>query len=207
MASSFTFSAPANTDVWKKPPSHDVFTAPYKSLSKNAFSKFLSASLTFTATYTHQFDQAGIVLILTHPSSSSSPATPSNTTTTTTTRKWIKAGVELFNGQPRLSTVCCDNWADWSVANASSARDVQAGATAVTVLVERLDAHDGSCLWVYRVDGEERVPMREICWPYGENGGQDWELEVGALVARPSKDAGDELEARFEGVEVKWDTA
>lgn len=24
--STFTFSAPANTDVWKKPPSHDVFT-------------------------------------------------------------------------------------------------------------------------------------------------------------------------------------
>ncbi|TFB04957.1 Uncharacterized protein CCMA1212_003201 [Trichoderma ghanense] len=191
---SFTVSAPANTDVWKKPPSHDVFTAPYKSLSKNPFPKFLSATLTFTATYTHQFDQAGILLLFTHPSSSSP-------------RKWIKAGIEHFNSSPRLSTVCCDNYADWSVADVSSAPDIQAGRRAVTILVERLDAHDGSCLWVYRVDGEDKTPMREICWPYGENGGEGWELEVGALVARPSKDAEDELEVRFEGIEVKWDDA
>ncbi|KAL7810848.1 hypothetical protein V8C26DRAFT_409537 [Trichoderma gracile] len=193
---SFALSAPANTDVWKKPPSHDVFTAPYQSLSKDPFPKFRSASLTFTATYTHQFDQAGILLLFTHPSSPS----PS--------RKWIKAGIEHFNGSPRLSTVCCDNWADWSVADvSSSAADIQAGAKPVTILVERLDAHDGSCLWVYRVEGEEKTPMREICWPYGDNGGQGWELEVGALVARPSKDAKNELEVRFEGVEVKWDEA
>ncbi|KAL7821210.1 hypothetical protein V8C44DRAFT_313871 [Trichoderma aethiopicum] len=192
---SFTLSAPANTDVWKKPPSHDVFTAPYKSLSKNPFPKFLSASLTFTATYTHQFDQAGILLLLTRPSSP---------------RKWIKAGVEHFNGAPRLSTVCCDNWADWSVADissSSSSADIQAGAKAVTILVERLDAHDGSCLWVYRVEGGEKTPMREICWPYAEDGGEGWELEVGALVARPKKDTEDELEVRFEGIEVKWDDA
>ncbi|EHK24257.1 uncharacterized protein TRIVIDRAFT_31329 [Trichoderma virens Gv29-8] len=191
-ASAFTFSAPADTDVWKKPPSHDVFTAPYKSLSKNAFPQFKSASITFTSTYTHQFDQAGIVLVFTKPS---------------LPRKWIKAGVELFNGQPRLSTVCCDNWADWSVANANSAEEIQAGRKAVTILVERLDAHDGSCLWVYRVDGEEKIPMREICWPYGDNGGQGWELEIGALVARPTKDTTDDLEAKFQDFQVKWDSA
>ncbi|RFU73319.1 hypothetical protein TARUN_8947, partial [Trichoderma arundinaceum] len=111
-APAFTFSAPANTDVWKKPPSHDVFTAPpakpapYHSLSKNPFPQFKSASITFTTTYTHQYDQAGIILVFTKPSAP---------------RKWIKAGVELFDAQSRLSTVCCDNWADWSVANASPA--------------------------------------------------------------------------------------
>ncbi|KAM0464951.1 hypothetical protein ACHAPV_001942 [Trichoderma viride] len=193
--SSFTFSSPANTDVWKKPPSHDVFTAPYHSLSKNPFSQFQSASLSFTTTYTHQFDQAGLILILTKPSA---PSTP---------RKWIKTGVELFDNQSRLSTVCCDNWADWSVANASSAEDIKAGRKAVTILVERLDAHDGSCLWVYRVDGETKVPMREICWPYGEDGGKGWELEIGALVARPTKDTEDELEVKFQDFQVKWDTA
>ncbi|KAF3069458.1 Uncharacterized protein CFAM422_007340 [Trichoderma lentiforme] len=190
--STFTFSAPADTDVWKKPPSHDVFTAPYKSLSKNPFPQFKSASITFTATYTHQFDQAGIVLIFTKPS---------------LPRKWIKAGVEHFNGQPRLSTVCCDNWADWSVADAASASEIQTGRKAVTILVERLDAHDGSCLWVYRVDGEEKVPMREINWPYGDNGGQGWELEIGALIARPAKDTTDSLEAKFQDFQVKWDSA
>ncbi|EHK49240.1 uncharacterized protein TrAtP1_000138 [Trichoderma atroviride] len=193
--SSFTFSSPANTDVWKKPPSHDVFTAPYHSLSKNPFSQFQSASLTFTTTYTHQFDQAGLILVLTKPSSPS------------VARKWIKTGVELFDNQSRLSTVCCDNWADWSVANASSAEDIKAGRKAVTILVERLDAHDGSCLWVYRVDGETKVPMREICWPYGEDGGKGWELEIGALVARPTKDTEDELEVKFQDFQVKWDTA
>ncbi|KAL7921833.1 hypothetical protein ACQKWADRAFT_294563 [Trichoderma austrokoningii] len=191
-SSSFTFSSPANTDVWKKPPSHDVFTAPYRSLSRNPLPQFQSASLTFTTTYTHQFDQAGLILVLTKPSAP---------------RKWIKTGVELFDGQPRLSTVCCDNWADWSVANASAAEDIKAGHKAVTILVERLDAHDGSCLWVYRVEGETKVPMREICWPYGEDGGRGWELEIGALVARPTKDTGDELAVTFQDFQVKWDTA
>ncbi|KAL6910162.1 hypothetical protein GGI43DRAFT_389470 [Trichoderma evansii] len=190
--SSFTFSAPADTDVWKKPPSHDVFTAPYKSLAKNHFPQFKSASLTFSTTYTHQFDQAGIILVFTKPF---------------LPRKWIKAGVELFDGQSRLSTVCCDNWADWSVANASSPEDIKAGRKAVTILVERLDAHDGSCLWIYRVDGEEKIPMREICWPYGDNGGSGWELEIGALVARPTKDTKDDLEAKFQDFQVNWDSA
>ncbi|KAL7929652.1 hypothetical protein V8C35DRAFT_314891 [Trichoderma chlorosporum] len=189
-ASTFTVSAPADTDVWKKPPSHDVFTAPYKSLSKDSFPKFRSASLTFTSTYIHQFDQAGIVLVFTKPSAP---------------RKWIKAGVELFNGQPRLSTVCCDNWADWSVANANSADEIQAGRKTVTILVERLDAHDGSCLWVYCVDGDEKIPMREINWPYGDK--DAWDLEIGALVARPNKDTTDHLEAKFQNFQVKWDSA
>lgn len=60
---------------------------------------------------------------------------------------------------------------------------------------------------MYRVDGETKVPMREIGWPFGENGGRDWELEIGALVARPNKDTSDVLEARFQDFQVKWDSA
>lgn len=60
---------------------------------------------------------------------------------------------------------------------------------------------------MHRVDGETKVPMREICWPYGEDGGSGWELEIGALVARPAKDTNDELEVKFQDFQVKWDTA
>lgn len=60
---------------------------------------------------------------------------------------------------------------------------------------------------MYRVDGEEKVPMREINWPFGDNGGQGWELEIGALIARPAKDTTDSLEAKFQDFQVKWDFA
>ncbi|KJZ71356.1 hypothetical protein HIM_09239 [Hirsutella minnesotensis 3608] len=103
-SSTFTLAADPDTDIWKKPPSHDVFTAPYRTLAKRPTRSFVSASLTFSAPYAHQFDQAGLLLIFARPSA---PGTP---------RKWLKAGVELFDGLPRLSTVACDAWSDWSVA-------------------------------------------------------------------------------------------
>lgn len=49
--------------------------------------------------------------------------------------------------------------------------------------------------------------MREINWPFGDNGGQGWELEIGALIARPAKDTTDSLEAKFQDFQVKWDSA
>lgn len=120
------------------------------------------------------------------------------------TRKWIKSGVELFNGAPHLSTVCCDNWADWSIAPMPQSDRVQAGQKSVSILIEKKESPTGSCLWVYFVDGETQTPMREICWPFGEASMDDWELEVGAFVARPDKQGSDKLEAEFEAFDVKW---
>lgn len=64
---------------------------------------------------------------------------------------------------------------------------------------------NGLSLWVYYVTEEgEDVPLREICWVFGENNGEGWELEVSAAVARPNKVVKGELEAKFTDFDVQW---
>ncbi|PHH92908.1 hypothetical protein CDD83_3739 [Cordyceps sp. RAO-2017] len=190
--STFTISAEANTDIWKKPPSRDDFNAPYQTHSKRPVSSFRAATLTFTATYSQQYDQAGILLLFRNPSSSSSSSAPA---------KWIKAGIEVLDGTPRLSTVGCDNWADWSVAPAPDPAAVLAGRRPITL---RLEARSSS-LWVYHLGDGDRHPLRELCWPFGEPAADGWELEVAAVVARPAKEAPGRLEAIFADFDVEWE--
>ncbi|KPM42131.1 hypothetical protein AK830_g4386 [Neonectria ditissima] len=186
---SFTLAAGPDTDLWKKPPSWVVSTAPSRSHSSGPATSFSSASVTFTTTYVQQYDQAGILLALTHP---------------TAGRKWIKAGIEFYNGTARLSVVACDAWADWSVASAEHAEEIVSGARPVTIAVEKDSSNLGSSLWIYVVDGEAKTPLREICWVYGKDKGEDWDLEVSALVARPGKELDTELEVKFKDFDVKW---
>ncbi|KAG5958819.1 hypothetical protein E4U58_005240 [Claviceps cyperi] len=182
-----TFAADPDTDIWKKPPTHNVFSAPRRPHSKGPSLKFISATLTFIASYTHQFDQAGILFTYTNGSD----------------RKWIKSGVELFNDAPRLSTVCTDNYSDWSVSDPSEGDAIRTGCKPVTITVERMDDELGISLWVYHVDGSYRTPLREITWPYG-TAGDGWELEVSAAIARPYMNTQDKLEATFQHFDVKW---
>ncbi|GJN72556.1 hypothetical protein PLICBS_006629 [Purpureocillium lilacinum] len=225
MKTPFSIAANPDTDVWKKPPTHDVFNAPYLTHSRQPTTAFRSASLTFTSPYATQFDQAGLLLVF-HPPSSHLPFPANNIKSPTDVpahRKWIKAGVEFFDGAPRLSTVCCDNWADWSVASLptttttttttpSSAdadqalAEIVAGTRPVTITIAKETSSNGSCLWVHYVDPATgaKTPMREINWPYGEPAGPGWELEVAAAVARPAKSTTDKLEATFTEFDVKW---
>lgn len=217
-SSAFAIETAPNTDIWKKPPSHDVFTgpssslllllfkaettnqqaAPFRTHSKRPTSSFCSATLTFAANYTLQYDQAGILLIFTdrhNPGAS---------------RKWIKAGIELYDGVARLSTVCCDAWADWSVAPVPDERDVAHGRRPITLSIEKHIDASGLSLWVYHVvdadggRGKTKIPMREVCWPFGEAASEGWELEVAAAVARPAKDTKDKFEAKFDHFDVEW---
>ncbi|KAL2683267.1 hypothetical protein Neosp_007735 [[Neocosmospora] mangrovei] len=175
MESPFTVSAKPGGDIWKQPPSHDVFTA----------------TLTFTLTYTHQYDQAGLLLTLTKPGSQ---------------KKWIKTGIEYFNNHPRFATVGCDNFSDWSLAPVPEKDEasVKSGNKGATIVIEREKSVLGLCWWISRIDDAgEKVPLRQLCWPFGDDG---WEVEVGAAVARPNKDVKEELEAKFENFEVKWES-
>ena len=197
MEASFSLSAQPNTDIWKKAPSIDIFNAPYKPHTTAPLSHFRSATISFSSSYTTQFDQAGILLILTSPSSPS--------------RKWIKAGVEFFADSPRASVVCCDRYADWSVADIPSRPgfpsegDVVSGKRFVTVTVEKQASDNGAALWIYLVgqDGQ-KIPLREIAWVFEEP--DKWELQVCAAVARPAKDVDGQLEAKFKDFDVKWVT-
>ncbi|KAF4967644.1 hypothetical protein FSARC_4839 [Fusarium sarcochroum] len=196
METPFTVKAQPGGDIWKQPPKTDVFTAPFRPHSIAPLKHFISATLTFRTSYTHQYDQACLLLSFTKPASPLAP------------RKWIKTGIELYNDHPRYSTVTCDSWADWSIERVSSDLEagVKSGEKSVTVKAQKVQDDLGVCLWIYRVDENgEKTPLRQTNWVYGDDGGEGWELEVSAAVARPNKEIKEDLEAKFDKFEVEWE--
>lgn len=205
---SFTLSAGPGTDVWKKPPTTNIYNglyilmpsqevhltiaAPVHALPAKNLSEFKSAKITFSADWSEQYDQAG--LIFTFESVSG-----------TRERRWIKTGLEYYNGTPQLSTVSCDRWADWSITPLAAFEDSKS----ITVTIEKGRDGLGLGFWVYYIkqDGTKE-PLREICWVYGDDdsSGKDWNLTIGALVARPAKDAKDDLVVQFKDFDVQWST-
>ncbi|KFA65929.1 hypothetical protein S40285_02367 [Stachybotrys chlorohalonatus IBT 40285] len=187
---SFTVTAEPGTDVWRKPPSIDVFNAPTHNHSKGPMSTLLSGNLSFTAPYNTQYDQVGLLFTIAKPSA----AKP----------QWIKAGIEFYNDLPRLSVVCCESWADWSVADVGpdAAPKIQAGKQGVTIAFEKVVSKNsgGVSLWIYYVDGETRTPLREVGWFFAEDG----EVDVSAFAARDKKGT-EPLVASFWGFDVKWE--
>ncbi|KAI1866963.1 hypothetical protein JX265_007539 [Neoarthrinium moseri] len=197
---SFELEAPAGTDIWKKPPSTDVWNAPITRASSGLLQKFQSARVTFWADWTERYDQAGLLLALQRTSSTASPSP---------VEKWVKTGIEFYNGKPHLSTVGCDRWADWSILPLTEGKTEKG----VTLEVVRESDENGKSAWIYQVilDGagnvKEKLPLREICWIFAdedEKGGEEWVLDVSPLVARPEKSAKESLKARFDEFEVKW---
>lgn len=107
-------------------------------------------------------------------------------------------GVEYYNGTPKAATVACDAWADWSLAPVVDSPDW------VTVLVENSEDNLGRSLWVYQLlAGGEKVPLREVCWPFGSTAGEEWDVSVEAYACRPAEGKGD-LTVEFKDFEVKW---
>lgn len=107
---------------------------------------------------------------------------------------------------PKAATVACDAWADWSLAPVSVSSPERANEGKwVTVLVENSQDELGQSLWVYQVVGEgnEKVPLREVCWPFGKVAGEEWDVTVEAYACRPAKGKGD-LAVEFKDFEVKW---
>ena len=105
-----------------------------------------------------------------------------------------------------LSTVACDRWADWSVTPLVVPSPGAAGAeTWTTIAVEKAVDHHGTSLWAYHVreDGV-KVPLREVCWAYGDGDAETWELEVLGMAARPEQKAESSLEVALREWEVKW---
>ena len=102
-----------------------------------------------------------------------------------------------------VSIVACDRFADWSIAEPAG------GDEWTTISIEKEKDGHGWSLWVYQVleDGT-KIPLREICWVYGDAVGEtpaiDWQLEVTAMAARPEKKATDALEVKVRDMEVRW---
>ncbi|KAF2706385.1 hypothetical protein K504DRAFT_459678 [Pleomassaria siparia CBS 279.74] len=192
----FNLSAPSNTDIWRKPPSHNAFNAPThpSPLPQYRMSNFQSAKLTFAlpvASTLLQYDQAGLLLHFTKPN---------------TKDKWVKTGIEYYNGIPYVGTVGCENWADWSIVPLTPFAGND-GRPTMTVEAKREKDVLGKSMWIYQVvydaEGKEidRKPLRELTWVFSDEEG--WSVGVGGYVARPNAAGDGVLEAEFEkGVEV-----
>jgi len=191
---SFNITASPNTDIWRKPPHTNIWNAPTAKPASGALQDFVSAKASFSFPWSEQYDQAGLLLSFTPSDSDSNPETAPP--------KWIKTGIEFYNGQPMLSTVAAAPWADWSV---TPLPVTSVGAqTWTTLSIEKAGDEHGISLWVYRIlDSGEKVALREICWVYGDKP-ETWRLEVSVMAARPQKAATTSLDVEVKDFEVKW---
>ncbi|KAK3077281.1 hypothetical protein LTS18_010738, partial [Coniosporium uncinatum] len=157
----------------RKPPTTNAFNAPTHPLSPSLpLFSFQSARLSVRAKWTTQYDQGGLLLHLTSSSDRNAPD------------KWLKTGVEYYNGRPYLSTVCCDQYADWSIYPLPSTYNSETDW--VTLEARREGDVNGVGLWVYHiVGGEERVPLREVAWFFAGEG--EWGVQVRGMAARPAR--------------------
>ncbi|KAJ5894490.1 hypothetical protein N7495_006181 [Penicillium taxi] len=165
----FVLKTGPNTDIWAKPPSTIRFNAPilYQTVPLDSFKR---VRVDFNASWKHQYDQGGLVIVLHYEDGS---------------KKWVKAGIELTHGKPHISVVSKDRWADWSLLPVPS--------NGVAATLEMAQEVDGS-LWIYLVDGLEKAPIREVTWLFQEENVK--ECWVGVYAARPSEEGGD-LEVNF----------
>ncbi|RFU25932.1 hypothetical protein B7463_g10399, partial [Scytalidium lignicola] len=182
---SFVLSPPVPSDIWRKPPSLDVFDAPiiYKSIP---LSKFKRVRVTISAPWKTLYDQGGLVFVL--------PPSPSSSEKQ---RRWVKSGVEFVDGKPFVSTVAADRWADWSLVKLGDEQGE------VTIEFERREKDD--TLWVYVIEGGERAPAREVTWALAEFGGEGEQQEcwVGVYAAKPTADQEEQLVVGFKDFEVE----
>ena len=187
-STTFTLSPDASspTDIWRKPgpPPVKTFNAPiiYKSLKLQSFQR---ARVTISAVWSNLYDQGGLVFVL--PAAGVEP----------TDQKWVKTGIEFYQGKPYVSTVAADAWADWSLVSAP----IHEGG--VTLEIERKEKDD--TLWIYVIDGQTKVPIREVTWVLSEPDAEVcW---VGVYAATPTIGGPDDeskpLNVKFEGWELE----
>lgn len=178
---SFTITTKSGVDIWRKPPSTHVFNAPmlYKPLP---ISRFLRTRVKVSGEFQTQYDQGGIVFIMPQEDGS---------------YKWIKSGIEFYEGQPFVSTVAADNWADWSLAEMNQERGKE-----LALELERNPLEDTLCIYI--VNGTQRVPVREVTWALYDPKG-DAECWVGVYVGKPTANAAgveDTLEVSFKDFQI-----
>ena len=176
LPSHFEIDCPPDTDIWEKPPSTHSFNGPiiYRPVSVSAFN---SAKVTVSADWKHKYDQGGLCLVI-NPNEKH--------------RQWVKTGIEYLESRPNVSTVATDRWSDWSL------RPMPVGSD-IGVTIEIASEDDGS-LWVYVVEADKRVPIREVTWWADVNKAADcW---IGVYAAKPTKEQ-ENLVVRFDDLRIE----
>ncbi|TVY59439.1 Uncharacterized protein LSUE1_G007758 [Lachnellula suecica] len=142
--STLRLTAAPSTDIWRNP-SQNRFSAPiiYKSLSLSAFLRSrVRVTVSASAAWSRPYDQGGLLFY--RPD----------------TQQWVKSGLELYEGQLYVITVAADKGADMSLVLLPAGNEA-------TVEMQAVEG----ALWVFVVDGERRVPIREVTWALGGAGG------------------------------------
>lgn len=182
MRKPFTITTPPKVDIWRRLTSND-FNAPAIG-TRLPLSSFQSISVTVSGPWKTKFDQGGLLL-----------AFPSSSEGSLKNSQWIKAGIEYFEGEPKIGVVGTDRYSDWSILPM-----FEAGSKA------RLEAAvEDDSIWVYAVVKGQRQPLREVKWVF-DGKGNDAEIWVGVYAAKPTPYEGDEgkgLEVSFESVKVE----
>lgn len=148
-------------------------------------SAFKTLSATVSGPWKTQFDQGG--LLIAFPKSPGADLHDS---------QWIKAGIEFFNGEPKLGVVGTDRFSDWSLCPM-----FEEGSKASFVA-----AKEGDTIWIYAVVKGKREPLREIKWADLEGRAKDAEMWVGVYGAKPTPEEGDAkavLDVAFEGFKIE----
>ncbi|KAF1353427.1 hypothetical protein BDV97DRAFT_396264 [Delphinella strobiligena] len=192
LSKEFTLPVPPTTDIWRPDTKTDVFTAPllYRVLPIAAFKRI---SVTVSASWKTQFDQGGLAIVFPDPSSSSGNRIGS---------KWIKTGIEFYEGKPALSTVTCDRFSDWSLCPLASNDGAKVGTATVEAIREETK------LVVNVIEDGVRRPLREVMWAFLEDRDGEAEMWVGVYGAKPTaeeEDAAKGIEVSFEGLVVDVD--
>ncbi|TVY43883.1 Uncharacterized protein LSUB1_G002035 [Lachnellula subtilissima] len=220
---SFTLSIPPKTDVFVSPVLGYHFSAPviYTNIATDSFkSSRATISVPFQlpspnsesgSNPTIQFDQAGLIFVLPDPSlpkpSRAHPGSHSEIKTGVHP-KWVKAGIEVWEGKAWGSIVVREKWSDWSLFELpASALGAHAGilgskpSATITLEADRV----GDALMIYMVEeGQEPKPVRKVPWWFMEDETEDafW---VGVYGARPDPfdEATRNLEVELAGFEVQ----
>ncbi|KAL8724460.1 MAG: hypothetical protein Q9166_007945 [cf. Caloplaca sp. 2 TL-2023] len=186
-----TLLAPPSTDIWRKPQPHtDRFNAPLY-VTSLPLKDLKAVQVTVKGRWKTLYDQGGLVMTL--PAGKGGEG-----------HRWVKTGIEHYNGKPHISAVACDRWADWSLLPfpVSSTDEV-------TIRMEReVNAKSGgksSTLWIKYLDPStgQWNPIREITWGFAD---EEVDCSVGVYAAKPTTDEGNEegeLKVEFRGLEVK----
>lgn len=193
----FTLEAQPKTDIFASPPSTYIFNAPTSCITTRA-AEFHSATITFTYPWKYQFDQAGLLIAACHPSLQPNAEDPGDGATHP---DWIKAGVEVFEGEPLASLVVRQKhrWCDWSVSpyqvDENAPKQVAMSIKAV---------RDKHALWIYECHGgDRRRLLRKVNGFFDEENSET--VLVGAYAARPDpfdEAAGSALEVQVDDLNV-----
>ncbi|RVD86943.1 uncharacterized protein DFL_005194 [Arthrobotrys flagrans] len=194
----FKIPAIAGTDIWRKPPTTNAFNAPTACLGSKPLRHFQRARISFSLpprSELNKYDQGGLLLSLKRENEKKENS------------QWIKTGIEYYLDEPWVGTVCCDRWADWSIAplGGNDGGSETEGPKA-TIELERSNDELGKSLWIYLIKGDKRIPLREVNWIFAQEDEDVW-VDVSAYAARPLAKEGkekEELIVNFWDDEVVW---